>query len=145
MTSPPSAARRPLPAAFVRGIFFLTPLFVALDLFYGISLRIPFLDALPGAKAVYYAADLACAIAIAARPRWTATIGLGESMLNIALLVVSTWAAYLTMIDSAASPDVVMANPFTPEKVSSLVLSMSVLSASYTMQQAAGSGLRAAG
>jgi hypothetical protein len=120
-------------------------LFVALDLLYGISLRIPFLDALAGAKAVYYAVDLACAVAIAARPRWTHTIGLGESMLNIALLVISTGVAYLSMIDSAASPDVVMVNPFTPEKVTSLILSTGVFSASYMMRQGAGSGLRAAG
>jgi hypothetical protein len=145
VTSPLPAARRPPSAAFVRAIFFATPLFVAADVFYGINLRIPFLDALPGAKALYYAVDLGCAIAIAARPRWTATVGLAESMLNMALLVISTFAAYLSMIDSAASPDVLMVNPFTPEKVASLILSMSMLSASYMMRQGTSGGLRAVG
>jgi hypothetical protein len=143
MTSPKIATRYPRAATLVRAVFFSTPLFVALDLLYGINLRIPFLDTLPGAKAAYYAADLACATAVAARPRWTPTIGLAESTINIALLVISTAAAYLSMIDSAASPDVVMVNPFTPEKVTSLVLSTSVLSASYMMRQAAGGALRA--
>jgi hypothetical protein len=103
-----------------------------LDFLYGVSLRVPFLDALPGAKAAYYAADLACAVAIALRPRWTAAIGLGESTVNIALLVLSTWAAYLGVLESAASPDVVIANPFTPQAVTSLAISAAVLAVSYT-------------
>jgi hypothetical protein len=141
VTSPPSTGHRSLPALFVGAVFFSTPLFVGLDVLYGISLRIPFLDALPGAKAVYYATELACAVAIAVRPRWTAMIGFAESTLNIVLLVVSTGAAYLSVLESAGSPDVVMVNPFTPEKVASLVLSASVLAASY---MANGCGLRAA-
>ena len=116
---------------------------MALDFIYGVSLRIPFLDALPGAKVTYYAADLACAIAIAVRPRWTAAIGLAESTLNIVLLILSTGAAYLTVLESAASPDVVIVNPFTPQAVASLALSATVLAASYTMQRAAGYALRA--
>jgi hypothetical protein len=114
----------------VRAVYWSTPLFVALDLF-GVSLRIPFLDALPGAKVVYYGAELACALAIAARPRWTAAIGLAESMVNITLLVVSTGAAYLRVLESAASPDVVIVNPFTPQAAVSLAISAVVLTASY--------------
>jgi len=128
-------------AAFVALVYWSTPLFAALDFLYGVSLRIPFLDALPGAKAAYYAADLACGVAIALRPRWTAAIGLGESVVSIALLILSTAAAYLAMLESAASPDVVIANPFTPQAVTSLAISAAVLAASYVTK---GCGLRAA-
>jgi hypothetical protein len=121
-------------ALFIRAVYWSTPLFVLLDFVYGVSLRIPFLDALPGAKAVYYTADLACAVAITARPRWTAAIGFAESTLNIVLLVLSTGAAYLGVLESAASPDVVIANPFTPQAVASLALAALVLAASYTMR-----------
>jgi hypothetical protein len=138
LRSPHEAARlriasRFSPASFIRAFYWSTPLFVALDVMYGVSLRIPFLDALPGAKAVYYAADLACAVAIAARPRWTAAIGFAESTLNISLLVLSTGAAYLGVLESAASPDVVIVNPFTPQAVTSLVLAASTLAASYVL------------
>jgi len=131
MTAPPPAAFRPLPTLFVRSIYWSTPLFVALDYVYGVSLRIPFLDALPGVKAVYYAFALACAVVITARPRLTGAIGFGESVVNIALLVLSTGAAYLSMLDSVASPDVLMVNPFTPQAVASLCLSAAVMAASY--------------
>jgi hypothetical protein len=140
----PPATRYPLPATLIRAVYWSTPLFVALDFLFGISLRIPFLDALPGAKAIYYAAELACAVGIAARPRWTAAIGWGESTLNIVLLVLSTGAAYLGVLESAASADVVIVNPFTPQAVASLAISALVLAASYTMRSAATHGLRAA-
>jgi hypothetical protein len=140
-SSPPAA--RSLPALFIRAVYWSTPLFVALDLLYGVSLRIPFLDFMPGAKAVYYAADLACAIAITARPRWTAAIGLAESTLTIALLVLSTGAAYLTVLESAGSPEVVILNPFTPEAVASLAVSAAVLAASHMGRNAAAYGVRA--
>jgi hypothetical protein len=142
VTSSPPAARSPA-ALLVRAIYWSTPLFMALDFIYGVSVRIPFLDALPGAKVTYYVAAIACAFTIAARPRWTAAIGLVESTLNIVLLILSTGAAYLSVLESAASPDVVIVNPFTPEAVASLALSATVLAASYTMQRAAGYALRA--
>jgi hypothetical protein len=131
MTSPLRLDPRPVPGLFVRGVYLSTPLFVAFDYLYGVSLRIPFLDALPGAKAFYYAAAFGCGIMTMLRPRWTAAIGFGESVANISLLILSTGAAYLGMLESAASPEVVIANPFTPEAVASLVLSAMVMGASY--------------
>jgi hypothetical protein len=144
VTSSPPAARSPA-ALFLRAVYWSTPLFVALDFLYGVSLRIPFLDFMPGAKAIYYAADIACAVAITARPRWTAAIGLAESTLNVALLVLSTGAAYLSVLESAASADVVIVNPFTPHAVTCLVLSATVFAASYSMRSGVAHGLRTAG
>jgi hypothetical protein len=131
MAIPLRLDRRPLPGLFVRGVYLSTPLFVAFDYVYGVSLRIPFLDALPGAKVFYYAAAFACGIVTMLRPRWTAAIGFGESVANISLLILSTGAAYLGMLESAASPDVVIVNPFTPQAVASLALSAMVMGASY--------------
>jgi hypothetical protein len=128
----PEGTRPPL-ASLIRAVYWSTPLFVALDFMYGISLRIPFLDAVPRAKTTYYALELACAVMIAARPRWTAAIGFGESVVNIALLVLTTGAAYISVLESAASPDVVLVNPFTPQAVASLALSASTLAASYML------------
>jgi hypothetical protein len=129
--------RAPLPELFVRGVYLSTPLFVAFDYVYGVNLRIPFLDALPGAKAVYYAAAFGCGILTVLRPRWTGAMGFGESVANISLLILTTGAAYLGMLESAASPDVVIVNPFTPQAVASLVLSATVMMASYVSQSSA--------
>src|ERR687886_324380 len=134
----PPLPRRPFDAALiVRAIYWSTPIFAALDWLYGVSLRIPFLDALPRAKAVYYGVDLTCALVLTARPRWTAAIGFAESVVNIALFVVTTFAAYLTVLDSAASPDALIINPFTPQAVASLVISATALAASYTLNAGA--------
>lgn len=123
--------RRPPAGLFVRAVYLSTPLFAAVDYVYGVNLRIPFLDALPAARALYYAIALACGVAALLRPRWTAVIGYTESVINISLLILSTGAAYIGVLESAASPDVVIANPFTAEAVASLVLSALVLGASY--------------
>jgi hypothetical protein len=130
MATPLRLDQRALPALFVRGVYLSTPLFVAVDYLYGVNLRIPFLDALPGAKALYYAAAFGCGILSLLHPRRTSAIGFGESLINISLLILSTGAAYLGMLDSAASPDVVIVNPFTPQAVGSLVLSATVMGAS---------------
>jgi hypothetical protein len=131
--APGALAHAPLSALVLRVVYWLTPVFVALDFVYGISLRIPFLDALPGAKAAYYMVDVACAVAITVRPRWTAAVGYGESVVNISLLVLTTWVTYLGVLESAASPHVVIANPFTTQAVASLVLAASTLAASYVL------------
>ena len=139
MSPLPPPPRRPFDAALVvRGIYWSTPIFAALDWLYGVSLRIPFLDALPHAKAVYYGMDLACAVALTVRPQWTAAIGFAESAANIALFIVSTFATYLGVLESAASPDAVIANPFTPQAVTSLVVSATALAASYVLSAARG-------
>ncbi len=137
MTTPLRLERRPLPGLFVRGVYLSTPLFVALDYLYGVNLRIPFLDGLPGAKALYYAAAFGCGILTLVRPRWIAVIVFAESVANISLLILAVGAAYLGMLESAASPNVVIVNPFTPQAVASLVLSATVMMASYVSQVSA--------
>ena len=58
----------------------------------------------------------------------------GESVANISLLILSTGAAYLGMLDSASYPDVVIVNPITPQAVAGLVLSATVMGASYVVR-----------
>ena len=142
MTPAPITPRPARLAAFVRWIYWSTPLFALLDFGYGVNLRLPFSDAVPGAKAVYYIVDVGCALALVLRPRWTAAIGLAESGVNIGVLALSTMVAYLGVLDSAASPDAVIVNPFTPEAVASLVISATVLAASYLSSASAGAAHR---
>jgi hypothetical protein len=111
----------------VRAWYWLAPGFVLLWLGFGIDLRFPFLDVLPGSRAALYAMQLGCTVTLAWRPKLAPLVGSLESSLSIGLLIVTTWMAYWGMyIDAATS----VANPFTPENVSSLVASAMVLALS---------------
>ena len=133
--SPISSSSRVASTAerLIRAYYWATPLFLVLDVGYGVDLRIPFLDAFPGAKPAYYALGLLCAGVVTARPAWTSLVGYSESALNIALLIVTTWSAYYAVVDSAAS-DGPLLNPFTLERVTSLALSAAILASSHLVQ-----------
>jgi hypothetical protein len=130
----PSTIR--LTGRFIRAYYWSTPLFLGLSLVYGLDVRIPFLEAIPGARAVYYGLSFVCGGLVFFRPDWTAAVGYGESMLSTGLLVVTTWAAYFGMLESAASSDMLVVNPFTPETLTSLILSVMVFGASGVLQSA---------
>ena len=126
----PAAEPRVLPQRalwLVRAWYWLAPGFVVLWLGFGIDLRFPFLDVLPGSRAALYAVQIGCTVTLAYRPKLAPLVGSLESSLSIGLLVVTTWMAYWGMyID--AYPEI--GNPFTPENVSSLVASAMVLALS---------------
>ena len=135
------AVSAPNAARFIRAYYWATPLFLLLDVGYGVDLRIPFLDALPGAKPAYYALGFVCAALVTARPRWTFLVGYTESSLNVGLLIVTTWSAYYSVLDSAAS-DGSLVNPFTPERVVSLCFSALILAVSHLAQTRAAATVR---
>lgn len=108
----------------VRAYYWLAPGFVALWLGFGIDLRFPFLDVLPGSRPTLYALQIACTATLAFRPALTSIVGSVESTLSIALLVVTTWMAYWGMYVDAF-PEI--GNPFTPESVRSLAASATIL------------------
>lgn len=113
----------------VRAYYWLAPAFVVLWLAFGIDVRFPFLDALPGSRAALYGLQMACTVTLAYRPALAPLVGSLESSLTIGLLIVSTWMAYWGMyLDVDAATAIV--NPFTPESVRSLVISATILSLS---------------
>lgn len=110
----------------VRAYYWLAPVFVVLWLGFGIDVRFPFLDVLPGSRAALYGLQIGCTVTLAVRPALAPVVGSVESSLTIGLLVVSTWMAYWGMyldVDAA----VAVGNPFTPENVRSLVISATIL------------------
>ena len=127
---PAAEPRRALPQRalwLVRAWYWLAPGFVVLWLGFGIDLRFPFLDVLPGSRAALYAMQIGCTVTLAYRPRLAPLVGSVESSLSIGVLIVTTWMAYWGMfIDAYPEID----NPFTPENVSSLIASATVLSLS---------------
>ena len=134
--STPSLARRHPSVRLILAYYGATPFFAALDYLFGISVRVPFLDALPASKAAYYGAGVLCAMTIAFRPRLAAVVGYAESATNIATFVLTTWAMYFQLIESAATESGMIANPFTPSAVTSLLMSAAVLAASHTLARA---------
>ena len=134
-TTHPSAVL-PLAGRLIRGYYWSTPLFLGLSLVYGLDLRVPFLEAIPGARVAYYALSFVCGGLVLFRPDWTAAVGYGESMLSAGLLIVTTMAAYYQVLESAGSEDMLIVNPFTPEAVTSLVFSASVFIASSLLRGA---------
>ena len=132
MAAPPiSGATR-----LVQGYYWLTPVFLFASWRWGIDVRVPFLEAIPGAQFSYYTLICACAGIVFWRPNLTAIVGRTETTISAATLVITTWTAYFTMIDEAASSAATFTNPFTPESVASLALSASVFIASLLSQDA---------
>ena len=111
----------------VRAYYWFAPAFVVLWLAFGIDVRFPFLDVLPGSRAALYGLQMACTVTLAYRPALAPLVGSIESSLTIGLLIVSTWMAYWGMYVDAY-PEI--GNPFTPESVRSLVISATILSLS---------------
>jgi hypothetical protein len=66
-----------------------TLLFVLLDYFLHINVRLAFLEAWPEMRALYYLLCFVCLGLIVWRPRWGLWIGTLESMLSLSLLIVT--------------------------------------------------------
>ena len=132
MSTPPTPPAGRLVQAYYRS----TPVFLFLAWRYGIDIRVPFMDSLPGAGTAYWGVVVACAVLVTVRPSLTAVVGQAESMASASALVLTTWVAYFNAIDAAAVADGTFDNPFTAERVASLALSAGVWIASSLAQRA---------
>ncbi len=92
--APRQAGRRRLPA-------------LALDAVLGVSVRASFLDD-PGARWLYYLFCLLCGGLCWVYPRRAALVGVGESAVNLTLLVLGVMVPILTLTETVAS------DPFAP-------------------------------
>lgn len=122
----------------VQAYYWLTPIFFVVSWSYGFDMRVPFLDALPGARAAYYVLSMACAGMVAFLPASTAIVARVESTLCASLLVVTTWAAWFNTITTAVENDGVVESPFTSETATSLALSAFIFIVSSVLQRAQG-------
>ena len=127
----------------IQGYYWLTPVFLFLSWRYGLDVRVPFLDALPGARFAYYMLSFACAGLVLFRPNLTGLVGSAESTLSVALLIITTYVAYFNAVERAAAEDGTFHNPFTTESLTSLVLSALVFIVSSRLHADSGT-LRAA-
>ena len=66
-----------------------TALFLLLDFWLGVNVRVAFLDTLPTARIAYYGVCFACLALMLWRPGWTTLIGTFESLVTLIALIFS--------------------------------------------------------
>ena len=72
-------------------------MFVILDYFMNINVRLAFLEAWPEMRALYYLLCFACLGLMIWRPGWSLWIGTIESMLALSLLILAMGVRVMTM------------------------------------------------
>ena len=109
----------------LRYYFNATPLFALADWLLGVNIRAVAFEGHPRHRAAYYAACVAGSIALRWRPEWSATLGLADSSLNIALLCVSILAPYYALADQIGAGQT-PGNPYTPSFVINSLISLTI-------------------
>jgi len=87
-------------ARLVRIYYLGTPLFMLLDLFWRLNIRVAALEGRPGLRLGYYALCGGCAIVNRLRPEWAPRVGFLESSVNLLLLALSFFLSYFQLLDS---------------------------------------------
>ena len=80
--------------------------FLVLDYFLGINVRLASLDTLPGWRALYYLVCFACLSGMLWRPQWAAVISTAESLVTLAMLLITMGARvmnYAAVLDTPES------------------------------------------
>ncbi|NQT02878.1 MAG: hypothetical protein HQ580_12695 [Planctomycetes bacterium] len=84
--------------SFARWYFYITPLFILLDLIFGINVRVSALETMPLYKNLYYGFCILCGICMYIIPRYSAVVALFESSINIMMLVLGIFLPYIRTI-----------------------------------------------
>lgn len=84
-------------AGILRIYYAATLLFVFLDYFLHLNVRLAFLDAWPAMRALYYLMCFICLGLILWRPGWSLWIGTIESLLALSLLIISMGVRVMTV------------------------------------------------
>lgn len=115
---------------FLAPYYWATPLFVLLDVAWGLNVRVAGLDDYPGLRYGYYAFCLACAVVIRLLPQGTTAVAMLESGANLSLLVGGFFMTYAGVIGQIGSGQAVR-NPFTPRWFVNFLLSGTVALVAY--------------
>jgi hypothetical protein len=79
--------------------YYVTPVFVLLDYFGGVSVRVTVLDSMPFYKNLYYGFCVLCGVAAYALPRLTPFIAVFEGVINFLMTVLAVflpWYQFIT-------------------------------------------------
>ncbi|MCP4263247.1 MAG: hypothetical protein GY774_37925 [Planctomycetes bacterium] len=84
--------------SIARWYFYITPLFILLDYFGGLNVRVSALDSSPMYKNLYYGFCILCGICMFIIPRCSAVVALFESLINFMMLILSICLLYIRTI-----------------------------------------------
>ena len=83
----------------IRLYYAATTVFILLDYFLNINVRLAALDQSPGLRALYYLFCFACLGLMVWRPAWTSLIASGESLITLSLLIISMAMRIIVVTD----------------------------------------------
>ncbi len=106
-----------------------TPVFAMIEIVTGWTFRLHLPGDLPAIRYAYYAVCFIAGVIIYTRPLWRDAIGLGESSVNIALLIISIMIGYYTALDAAIAGD--PHGAVQPGSMVNMVLSATIFAMSY--------------
>jgi hypothetical protein len=105
--------------------YYITPLFILLDYFGGLSVRAAVLDSMPLYKNLYYGFCIFCAVSVYLRPQFTAVVTLFESMIIVLITVMSVFLPYIRFIlqaDNILNENWDIMSAFTAPRIVNLML-----------------------
>ena len=100
-----------------------TIVFLVLDFGFNINVRIAALDAFPELRGAYYLVIFACLGLMLLRPAWTTVIGIIESTVTVAALIIHMW---LRTMGLTLAVDGAGAGPVTEAEIFNFLLSGSI-------------------
>ena len=86
--------------SFARWYFYITPLFILLDYFLGLNIRVSALDSAPVYKNLYYGFCVLCGIGVFIAPGYSTIVALFESTINFIMLIVGFFLQYMQTVTS---------------------------------------------
>ena len=120
---------------FLQGYYLGTPVFIILDLAFNAPIRVSFVESLL-LRGLYYGVCVVCGLVCYMRPASAPWIGIGESSINLLLLLLSVMIPIYNVAEAAAMGGEI-AVPFTTSTMINVLLCGSVLIFTFHRSEAA--------
>jgi hypothetical protein len=109
--------------------YYITPLFILLDYFGGLSVRAAVLDSMPVYKNFYYGFCICCGVSIYFRPGFSAVVALFESIIIVLMTVLSVFLPYIRYLmeaDDVLNTNWDFTDAFSVPRIVNIILSGTV-------------------
>lgn len=84
--------------SIARLYFYITPVFILLDYFLGVNVRVSALEGMPVYKNLYYGFCILCGVSMSILPRWSAVMAMFESAINFFMIAFGLFVPYIRTI-----------------------------------------------
>ncbi len=109
--------------------YIITPLFILLDYFWGINIRVAILDSEPLYKGLYYGLCVLCGVVVFVLPQSARVVTLFESSIIFIMTVTGLFVPYaraISQMDDILNSDIMTAGIIEPPHIVNLVLAAGV-------------------